>query len=69
MLGVPLIGFDDDNALGAMYLYSCIGSVDDCHEFQEKMSLEDAIIPDVEACNFKRQHLLVLVISSSIRYL
>jgi hypothetical protein len=37
--------------------------MDDCHEFQEERPLEDIVLPEVEACDFKRQHLLALVFS------
>jgi hypothetical protein len=43
--------------------------MDDCHEFQEEMPLEDAVVPNVKACDFKHQHLPALIVSQPTRYL
>jgi hypothetical protein len=42
--------------------------MDDYHEFQEEMPPKDAVIPNVEACDFKHQHLLALIFSRTTGY-
>jgi hypothetical protein len=43
--------------------------MDNCHELEEKRPPEDSVAANVEACNFKHQYLLALVIPRSTGYL
>jgi hypothetical protein len=43
--------------------------MDDCHEFEEERPPEDAVVANVEACDFDHQHLPTFVISRSTGYL
>jgi hypothetical protein len=64
-----LVSLDGDHALGARHLNSSIDNMDDYHEFHEEMPLKDAVVTDVEAGHFERQHLSVLVVSCLTGYL
>jgi hypothetical protein len=50
---VSLIGLDGDDAFQTRLLYGSIGNVNDCHKLLEERPLEDAIVADVEACDFE----------------
>jgi hypothetical protein len=67
--GALLICFDCNNTLWSGHLHCSIDNMDVWHEFQEERPPEDAVVFDVESCDFKRQHLLVLVISQTTRHL
>jgi hypothetical protein len=43
--------------------------MDDCHELEEEMPPEDAVVTDVEPCTFESKHLTVLVVARPTRYL
>jgi hypothetical protein len=60
---ISLIRFDGNNALWVEHHDGSIHSLDDCHEFQEEMPPSDAVVPDVEAYNFKHQYLHAHIVS------
>jgi hypothetical protein len=43
--------------------------MDLCHEFEEERPPEDAVVANVEACDFDRQHLPTFVVPRSTGYL
>jgi hypothetical protein len=61
MLGITLIELEGDDALRSRHLDHGIGSVDDCHKFQEERSPKDTVVLDVEAAHLKCQYLPRLV--------
>jgi hypothetical protein len=63
-----LVDLDGDHTLEVRHLHRGISSVDDHHESQEEMPLDDVVVPDVEAGYLERQH-ITLIIPYFIRHL